>query len=69
VITNAFLLFAIIFVLMYAAFILVWAYVLSSEKKKLSRIYARLVLVPFGILRSNVRIVNSFKEATEYNEN
>jgi cbb3-type cytochrome oxidase subunit 3 len=30
VITNAFLLFAIIFVLMYAAFILVWAYVLSS---------------------------------------
>lgn len=43
-----------------------WFITLKGEKKKLSRIYARLILVPFGILKSNARIVNSFKEATEY---
>ena len=67
--TTEYSLFAIMFLLSYLTLFAFWIRVYQKEKKELSRIYARLLLIPFNILKTNMRIVNSFKEAIEYQEN
>ena len=34
----------------------------------MARLYARFLLVPFDVVKGNVRMVNSFKQAVEYTE-
>jgi hypothetical protein len=66
--TQTYLNFTIILILFYFCALLVWARQIGQHKLWLSKLYARLLLIPFTILKGNVRIVNSFKEAIEYSE-
>ena len=65
-ITGSFKQFAFISIGIYVVILLMWLRSIKYEKKRLSKLYVRLLLVPFSILKNNIRIVNSFKDAIEY---
>ena len=60
-ITKNYLLFSILFMVAYILLFLAWLYYSQIIKQKLSLMYAQLVLIPFNLLKTNVRVVNSFK--------
>ena len=60
-ISNEYIMYGLLFLLSYFTVLGVWLQIVKSEKVWLSRLYARLLLIPFNVLRTNGRIVNSFK--------
>ena len=60
--------FSVLIIIVGIARLRVWTRTLGGEKKKISRLYARFLLVPFDVVKGNVRMVNSFKRAVEYTE-
>ncbi len=42
---------------------LFWIYNIPQEKIVLSKLYGHLLLVPLAVLKSNIRIANSLKDA------
>ena len=60
---NTYVIWTVIFGLVYGILLIFWIGTMAKEKKEMSKLYARLALIPFGILKGNPRMVNSFKEA------
>jgi len=66
--TQTYLTFVIVMMILYLLILLVWFKHLGYQKEWLSKLYARLLLIPFSILKNHVRIVNAFKDAIEYSD-
>jgi hypothetical protein len=67
-ITYAYLQLMVMLTIFYAGLLAVWVVGMPGERRRLARLYGQLLLVPFNVLKSNSRIVNSLKEAVEYAE-
>lgn len=59
---------SMILIIVGIAILCVWIKKLERERRKMTHLYARFLLVPFDIVKGNVRMVNSFKRAVEYTE-
>ena len=51
-----------------AARLCAWIKKIGKERRKIAHLYGRFLLVPFDVVKGNVRMVNSFKQAVEYTE-
>ena len=59
---------SVLFIIVGIVRLYAWTRTLGRERKKMARLYARFLLVPFDVVKGNVRMVNSFKQAVEYTE-
>ena len=59
---------SVLMIIVAVARLCVWIKKLGRERRKIAHLYARFLLVPFDVVKGNVRMVNSFKQAVEYTE-
>lgn len=69
VITQTYLEITISIIAFFIVLMFFWFRNIKYQKQEIAQLYGHLLLIPFMILKTNLRIVNSLKEVIEYEEN